>query len=296
MEEQTAQYKLNKKIKDDQFNVDLIARYTLSLQVSKELFRICITDSVKNRCLLLEDYQLLNIQTPDQLLEQLRLLYEDHALLQAGFWKDVRLAIKNTCFSLIPFSLFEQQYLKDYLHINCHFSDDNNDEVYYYRQNRLDAVNIFSADKKIIEWFNQKYPSKKVKIVHHTSPLIEGVLLSGNNKQDLSVVINVENQYMTILVKRSKNLEYCNSFNYISPEDFVYFTMFVMDQLQINPEVVPVTIFGEITPDSVLYKKLYKYIKNISFGDKPSSLHFGYYFDEVFDHKFFDLYSMHLCE
>ncbi|HWZ21148.1 MAG TPA: DUF3822 family protein, partial [Cytophagaceae bacterium] len=51
-------YRLNKRIKDDTFDVEKLAQYNLYIQISNSLFRICITDTEKNRCLLLEDYKL----------------------------------------------------------------------------------------------------------------------------------------------------------------------------------------------------------------------------------------------
>ncbi|MFN3405983.1 MAG: DUF3822 family protein [Cytophagaceae bacterium] len=293
MAEPKISYKLNKKIYDEAFNVDFLAEYNLSLQVNNELFRICITDAAKNRCLYLEDYQLQSVNSVEDLLEQLGLIYEDHIVLTAGFWGSVRVAIKNNSFSLIPVPLFEKQYLKEYLSINA--AAEKTEDVYYYKQNSLNAINIFAADKRIIDFFNSKYPKKNILYVHHTSPLIEGILVE-ENKHGRSMYLHAGNNMVTILVKKEKNLEFCNSFHYSNADDFVYFTMFVMDELELNPENTPVTIWGEITPDSIEYKKLYKYIRNIGFGDKPSSLKFGYYFDEVFDHNFFDLYTMHLCE
>lgn len=287
-------YRLNKKIKDDTFNVDYIARYNLSLQINFSLFRFCVTDTESNRCLLLEDYQFESISRPEQLIEQLELIYDDHHVLQAGFWRSIRLAVKNINFSLVPFSLFDEEYLKEYLNVNCMVHPEQREDIFYYKQQSTEAVNIFSADKDVIGWFINRYPQKTLKVVHHTSPLIEGIMSSGS--QERALFIHVENNFLTILVKKNKMLEFCNSFHFFSPEDFVYFTMFVFDQLELNPETTPVVLWGEINHDSPLYKQLYKYIRHVTFGNKPSSLYFGYHFDEIFDHRFFDLYSMHLCE
>ncbi|MFN6944363.1 MAG: DUF3822 family protein [Cytophagaceae bacterium] len=296
LENITAYYKLNQKIKDEKFNIDLIPRYNLSLQVSHILFRICITDTEDNRCLLIEDYQLNSVKDHNELLEVLKDIYDNHHLLNAGFWKSIKLGIKNMNFSLIPHSLFDQEYLADYLSINCKKELLSKENLYYYKQNSTDAVNIFSADKQIIKFFTEAYPLKKIQVVHHTSPFIEGVLIGGNGNKEKKLHILVENNFMTILVNSSKKMEFCNCFNFTSTEDFVYFVMFVFDQLNLNPETTEVTLFGEIATDSSIYLKLSKYIANLSFGNKPSNLYFGYQFDEVFDHRFFDLYNMHLCE
>ncbi|MBX9852797.1 MAG: DUF3822 family protein [Cytophagaceae bacterium] len=286
-------FKLNQSIKDERFNVDHISQYNLSLQISIDLFRICITDSTNNRCLLVEDYQFPGLRQVSQLTEQLELIYDDHTLLQAGYWKSIKLCIKNKHFSLIPNALFDKEYLNEYLKLN---SAIHPQQVYYHKQSTMDAVNIFAAEKELVEWFNFKYPQKAIKVIHYTSPFIEGIMINESGKEDRSVYIVAEKDYMAIIVKHNRKLEFCNNFNYKTPEDFLYFVMFVFDQLKLNPEINQVTLWGEINTDSPVYNKLYKYIRNITFGNKPASLSFGYQFDEVFDHKYYDLYNIHFCE
>jgi hypothetical protein len=296
-DKKTASVKLNKKIKDDIFNVDNIAHYNLSLQISPILFRLCVTDSEKNRCMLLEDYQFSSVYLADHLIEKLEEIFDDHHVLKAGFWKSIKLAFKTPNFSLVPESLFEQELAKEYLTLNCSLKPDDSEEVLFYKQSSIDIVNVFSAEKKILQWFSAMYPGKTIRTIHHTSSLIDGVLFNrSNNKEDRSMFIFVDKNQLTIIVTKNRKLEFCNSFNFFSPEDFVYYVMFVAGQLQFNADADPAILWGDILPDSELYLKLYKYVRNVSFGDKPSSLYFGYTFDEVFDHNFFDLYSMHFCE
>ena len=55
-----------------------------------------------------------------------------------------------------------------------------------------------------------------------------------------------------------------------------------------------VMLWGYIGKNSPHYHEFYKYINNVTFGARPEVLQFGYIFDEVQDHHFLDLYSMHL--
>ena len=291
-----ASYKLNKKIKDDTFSVDHLSEYCLSLQISSKLFRVCITDAARNRCLLLEDYQFSHVQHPDQLIEVLQQIYDDHHLLQAGYWKSVKLALKTPNFSLVPNALFDQDFAKDYLNLNCTTSALSGDEVLYYKQQSTDVVNIFSADKKIISFFEAAYLGKKLKIVHHTSSLIEGIMVQNPHKEQRAMYLYVEKDQLTVVIKKNRTLEFCNSFFFTTPEDFVYYVMFVAEQLKFNPERDEVTLWGDLLPDSAFIKKLNMYMCHIKFGNKPASLYFGYNFDELLDHNFFDLYNLHLCE
>ena len=293
----TVRYKLVHSIKDDRLETENLSKYHLSFQVNFELFRICIVDSENNRCLFLEDYSLTDVYSTTDLLEQMDLLFEDHTLLKAGFWKSITVGIKNTQFSLVPESLFEKAYLKEYLALNTQLDREPGEEYHYFRHQQTDAVSIFTTNKRLIDWFKSMYPSKQIRMVHHTAPMIEGVMLQRQIQQaERTVYIQVEKYFLTIIVKEGKKLIFCNSFTFNSSEDFVYFVLFVFDQLELNPEKCPVIVWGELTHDSDSFSKLYKYIRHLKFGDKPDFIRFSYQFDEVFDHRYFDLYNMHLCQ
>lgn len=293
----TVRYKLNNSVKDSRFETDNLAKYHLSFQVNFELFRTCVIDSESNRCLFLEDYTLYDIYTTSDLLEQLDILFEDHVLLKAGFWKSITLGVKNTQFSLIPESLFEKDYLKEYLTLNTTLDKEPDEEYHYFKQKQTEAVNVFATNKRLTNWFSSMYPLKQIRVVHHTAPMIEGIMLQKTTAAaEKCIYIQVEQYFLTITVKQGKKLIFCNSFTFNTSEDFVYFILFVFDQLELNPERCPVVVFGEITHDSESFSKLYKYIRHLSFGSKPEFIRFGYQFDEVFDHRYFDLYNMHLCQ
>src|SRR6188508_2006028 len=176
--EVTVRYKLSNSIKDStRFETDNLAKYHLSFQVNFELFRICVIDSETNRCLLLEDYSLSNIYSTADLLEQLDMLFEDHVLIKAGFWKSITVGIKNTQFSLVPESLFEKDYLKEYLSLNTMLDKEPDEEYHYFEQKNTAAVNVFATNEHLTNWFNAMYPLKQIRIVHHTAPMIEGIML-----------------------------------------------------------------------------------------------------------------------
>lgn len=64
---------------------------------------------------MVEDYIFENPLSAIDYIQQLENLYEDHWLLKAGFWKSIKLSVKNLKFSLVPASLFEVESAQDYL-------------------------------------------------------------------------------------------------------------------------------------------------------------------------------------
>ncbi|MDJ1502328.1 DUF3822 family protein [Xanthocytophaga agilis] len=295
METTVVKFKQNQLIKDTTvFDIELIPQYALNLELSKDGFRISVVDTHASRCLWLEERHFSALLQKEQLLEQLELLYEEHEFLKAGFWQKIKVSVKNQFFTLLPSSLFYKEHARKYLQLATHTLPESY-EVLYYRHPHSEMVNVFAEERKVIEWFRQNYPARNVEFVHYSSALVEGVFHT-EPVPVRSVTVLVESSHLTIAVTNGKVLEYCNTFFYVSANDFLYYVMLVFHQMQLNPEVHKVTLYGEISPESAIFEQLYKYIRNVVFGHKPSTLKFSYLFDELYDHRYFDVYNIYLCE
>ena len=289
-------FRLTQKVKDEQFDIDRIAYYHLSLQIGASRLRFCIHDLQKNRCLWLEDYTLEPQESAEFQLPSVQEIFETHPILQAGYWKEITISFVNRKFSLIPASLFQEENREDYLRPVTSI-DSTTEQVLHFKHIGADIINVFPAPYAYTQWFKSRYPNKTLRMVHNTSALIEGALRNSEPAgMAKKMFLNIEENHVTVLVTRGKVLEFCNIFPYTNESDFIYFVMFVIDELKMNPEVDATVVWGELMPDSKLYDKLFKYIRNISFGQRPSLLSYSYHFDEVLDHRYFDLYCAHLCK
>ncbi|NJM93558.1 MAG: DUF3822 family protein [Cytophagales bacterium] len=106
MEKVASRYKLYKRCKDANFNVDELEHYALSLQIGYRDFQLAVTDSRNGRVLLLEDFLLREVQQTEEKTDILREIFDNHHLLKAGFWNSATLALKSNKFSLVPSELF----------------------------------------------------------------------------------------------------------------------------------------------------------------------------------------------
>jgi hypothetical protein len=286
-------YKLLKKIKDDKFDVDQLHLYTLLLQIGTRDFQLLVVDQ-NNRCLLLEDFVLANLKSSNDLLETLQQLFEEHHLLGAGFWKSVRVSFKNNKFSLVPAPLFMEEALDDYLGLNCQLFE--TEQSLYYKNLHTDAITVFAVNGKIISWLKSVYSNSTVGIVHQSSALIEGVLEYAKKHKDASLFLYIDRFKLHVVSLRKGKLEYYNQFTVKQFSDYVRYIMMIMKGLGYHQDTAKVVMWGYIGKQSPHFQEFYKFIRNISFGDRPGYLSFGYMFDEVQDHHFFDLYSTLLCE
>lgn len=79
------------------------------------------------------------------------------------------------------------------------------------------------------------------------------------------VFANFTSRQLDVLVFKNGQLHLSNSFEYHTPEDVVYYTLFIYEQLGLNPDETPILLSGNITKTTSLYSALYTYIRHIDF-------------------------------
>jgi len=292
---ETKEYKLLKKIKDKDFDVDQLHRYNLHILSGNRDIQCTVSDSETGKCLLLEDYAISKVKTYKELVAILDNLFDNHELLKAGFWKSVKIGIKNNKFALVPSKLFDKTSLFDYLKLNCKVNPQT-DEMLYYKHLKSDAVNCFAINKQLYSWFKSIYPKVEIGFVHQSSTLIEGVLAQIEHYPADSIFLFVDRFKLHVISSRNKKLEYYNQFTIKKFEDYIKYIMLVFDGLKRSQQTTNVVLWGYIGKQSTHYHEFIKYIKHVSFGERPKFYSYGFVFDELQDHYFFDTYNLHLCE
>ncbi|MBV6645133.1 MAG: DUF3822 family protein [Cyclobacteriaceae bacterium] len=291
----TSDYTLLKRVKDERFDIDDLHHYSLSIQVGVRDFQLCVTDVRENKPLLFEDFRLDNIKTVNTRLRVLHSIFDNHHLLQAGFWSSAKLSLKTHKFSLVPVSHFVTESAKDYLALNCEIKP-NMEDVHYYRHIASDAVNVYAGDKKLINWIKAKYPSLKLHLLHQGSALIEGILRHDDHSHDKTMFCLADRGILHVVVSEKQKLLYYNQFAVRGSDEYLKYVMLVFKELQLNPKTNKVIIWGSLKSQSKHVEHLKKYIRNISYGSRPSYLKFGFEFDEIPEHQFFDVFSIYLCD
>lgn len=287
-------YKLGTKLKDESFNIDELQAYNLYLNIGLDSFEFCVVNNTNNRCVLLEEYELNGIPSYDELLVQLKQIWESHHILKVGFWKKIRVSYKNQQFTMIPSSLFTKENRKDYLNATSDMSELSG--VSSYKHISFNGVNVFAFPENIQQFLDKTYPKLKVEITHLTSCVIEATFRGKFANEGKTILLNVSRKHIEVVVTDNGKLLFCNRFQYTSSEDFIYFIMLTYKELELNSESDKILIFGEIAPNSPLYEVITKYIRHSGFGKRPKFLNFSYHFDEIFDHRCFSTYAIHLCE
>jgi hypothetical protein len=269
-------YKLIKKIKDDRFDEEKLHQYRLLIQLGVRDFQVAVVAESDNRLLFFEDFVLSELNSYTDLLNLLKNLFEAHEVLQAGFWKEVKVSVKNLKFVQLPTALFAKENSSEYLKFNAAV-DSATEEV-----------------KSILQWLQSIYQNTQLKLFHQSSALIGGFVQFSQGTRANPLYLYVDRFKMHIASANKGQLVYYNQFVIHQFSDYVKYIMLVMKTLEMNQSTSEVMLWGYIGKNSPHYLEFIKYVRNVSFGNRPTHLSYGYLFDDVQEHQFFDLYSLDL--
>lgn len=273
--------------------MDLINQYNLMIHVGPRDLQVGIVDPEHQNMLWLEDFVFPSLSSSEELQGTLEQLFDDHPLLKAAFWKAVKVSVKNNKFVQVPEVLYVDESKAEYLRFNATV-DAANEYVETVMNKHAMAATVFTLPKELKDWFTKLYPGTRLSFLHQSAVLIEGVTRVSELRKDAPLYIFVDRFRLHIISAKQGKLIYYNQFVIRQFSEYVKYIMLVMKTLNLNQDTSQIVLWGYVGKNSPHYKEFYKYIHNVVFGYRPKYLKFGYLFDEVQDHHFFDLYSMHL--
>ena len=161
---------------------------------------------------------------------------------------------------------------------------------------RSKAVTVFAINNELKNWLAKVYPNNQPTVTHQSAALIEGTMDYAKSRTDKPLYIYVDRFKLHIVACDADQLVYYNQFAIKQFSDYIKYIMMVMKSLNMDQQSSQIVLWGYIGKNSPHYHEFYKYIHNVIFGGQPDYLKFSYVFDEVQEHHFFDLYSIHLLD
>jgi hypothetical protein len=133
-----------------------------------------------------------------------------------------------------------------------------------------EMMNVYIPMVNINNYLFDRFGSFEYK--HSSTVLLEILIGKFKNSSTTRFFVNVEDNFFQIIVLKNKQLEFYNSFNFKTKEDFIYYILFTSEQLQLNPEEFQLTFLGDIEKESELYEIAYTYIRNINFFESKHKI------------------------
>lgn len=221
------------------------------------------------RVVLLQPYQFSRITSVNEWHQSIDIVFEYDPWLK----KEVaikRTGVFSTSFTLVPASFDSEHSRRAILKANCTVDEDW--DVY--------ADNIAGGTIHLLYSFAPEIVrhctcNGNNSVSHSLSGLINHLLSISQSAESETLYVYVQASCFQVILIRDRKLHFCNSFNYQSPEDFLYHLLFACKQLRLDPELVSLTIMGEVMRDSVLFQLLIKYIRHVQFARTFEALRFN---------------------
>ncbi len=173
----------------------------------------------------------------------------------------------TSAYTLMPSSIFDEADMMAY----WKFCTNGNPEGVRVLRNQLDfcdAVLLHSIPKVIADRLSERFPS--VKYMHRQSLLVSKMMVQNKKSGEDTVGVFVGEDFFDLVVVKDGVLQIANSFSNNNNEEFLYFSLNVLDQLKIDPYKTHFVMCGEVREKSSIVTSFSKYVHNISVDNKPS--------------------------
>lgn len=249
--------KLQRKISNTSLHIS--NNISLSIQFSLDGFSFSITENETNEIQYYFTRSFAKtLKSPEKLLEKIKIIFEEEKELQKDF-KKIKVIHENHLSTLVPEAYFDKNLLVDYLDISIKTL--KTDFIAYDTLQKIPAKNVYIPYVNINNYLFQSFG--EFEYTHHHSILLEKILQKETIKK--AMYVNVAKTHLDVIVTNNSELLLINSFAYDTKEDFIYYILFVAEQLDLDTEKFLLTLSGVISKYDDIYKITYKYIRNINF-------------------------------
>jgi hypothetical protein len=202
-------------------------------------------------------------------------------------YTDVECRVANHLCTLVPKALFEEDRKKKYLKFNSSLEGD--ELIMHNSLQSPDAVSVFAVPFTLKSKLDAQY--SQVKYSHMSAALISSIMLQALNSTSTQVYVHVQSSCFQVLVTEGKKLLFYNTFFHHTAEDFIYYLLFVFEQLQLSADKNEVILVGEIERTSTIFSLSQKYIRNIRFGERRDEAELAYQLQTFPRHYYFSVFN-----
>lgn len=257
----------------------------LLIEIDNGEFSFAILNNKSNRFLAYRSYEYENRDTIDEIL------FNDDLLQQKEFDKTV-FSIVNEKSTLVPNAFYDDEKKTELLLFNHEIEADESIARDDFRL--FEAKNIFAINDDILHFIEKNFQNP---LIHHCStPLIESTLLRNKNRSQPYVNANIHKKQFELTVIDNNQLQYYNAFHCNTTEDFIYYILFMYEQLELNAETVALELSGKIQRHSPFHAIAARYIRNVEFAARSVNSEFSYGFENLPSHFCPSLFELNLCE
>jgi hypothetical protein len=237
----------------------------LVIQVSLNGLSYCIIDTLSDRPKQLKNIHFNEFQRSAKINDLYFSVFNENPELLAKY-DSVEVIHSNNLSTFVPIALFDEEYLGSYIQYNTKVF--NTDFFTYDKLSNYEMNNVYIPYVNMNNFFIEKFGSFEYK--HANTILVSKLLDISKNNDERKMFVYKSDAHFEIIVIQNQKLLFFNSFEYKTPEDFIYYILFTAEQLQLNPENFKLEIIGDCRENDSYFAIAYKYIRNVQLFDVSS--------------------------
>lgn len=276
---------------DKAFRQDHTRQYHMTIRIGSDGFSFALFSNEKQRYLALETWTFIKADTDIRLATAL-----DEVIIQKPWlsypFQTVLVLVDQTFNTLVPGPLYDDKEKATYLAFSHQYRE--NSRVAADELKTAGAWNVYYLSNILVHKVKEIWANAQV--VHLTSVLIESVLITNRNQTpDAAVFLNLRSNGYDLLITASDKLLFYNNFKARTPEDYLYFLLFALDQQGLNPETVNLNLMGPISLEHPVYEAIWKYVRNVRFIPVNPAFEYSYVLEDVQLHQHYLIFSALQC-
>lgn len=245
-------------------------RSTLNLLFYKEGFSYCVATS-QNEPSKVHRFQVSNQQQwENEVIKEL----EVNLQLRRNFGQ-VNVGLLTSFFNLVPIA-YDSIDAETLLNFSEAAFENN---VLLKSESIDDAFKIvFGTSQRLMDGLNKLH--QQVHFYHSAEVFYAHLVYLDKN----CIHLNLNHQHLEVMVTQDKTLRFYNVFETAVEEDILFYALFVLEQLGLNPNQVQMNTYGELLPETQAFQLLKKYVRYVNAALKN---------EEVLAN--FTLYNLNTC-
>lgn len=204
--------------------------------------------------------------------DEIRGVLDNNLYLNQSYEK-VFVSILDERFSLVPSEIFYK--VNDIAHwISYNTKVGEKDELYFEIIPNLSTHICYAFSPAIVSALINKFTEVTIK---NASKVFLKSISKDNEGRKLFVVKHLSEMQISVL--NDKKLEYYNFFSYKDKDEFMYYLLNAIKQLDLDPLTIEVYYFGDMKQDELLLKMMMNFIMHVIPG--TSDLDYLKHFIEI---------------
>ncbi|MGH2644707.1 MAG: DUF3822 family protein, partial [Chitinophagaceae bacterium] len=245
----------------------------------------------QDQCLItLKGYYFDKIEREGFLLEILEQCFDQNRILYTDF-QNVKISFDNPEFTLVPDTLFNPAFKKEYLtFLNPEYPDQS---FYTDPIESLKAVNVYSVDKNTAGYLRKEFKNAKY---YHAETVFLSSIMKQTDTNANHLYVRVQQGHITVTVMAAGRLKLIQPYPIYHGVDVYYFILNAIKSLQLGDQKVEVFVSGQINEESSVYKELIYGIPTVSWLKRQESISYIKDFNKYPGQYFYILTSLAQCE